>query len=43
MIGVWWPSLQEGSTNDVNSLDTPFGRKHLIEAIKWAARKDAAK
>lgn len=27
--------------HDVESLDTPFGRQHIIEAIKWAARKDS--
>ncbi|MEX2212495.1 MAG: ThuA domain-containing protein [Phycisphaeraceae bacterium] len=25
--------------HDVRSLDTPFGRQHIIEAIKWAAKK----
>ena len=29
--------------HDVRSLETPFGRQHLIEAIKWAARVDAGK
>ena len=24
--------------HDVRSLETPFGRPHLIEAIRWAAR-----
>ena len=26
--------------HDVRSLDTAFGRHHIIEAIKWAARMD---
>ncbi len=25
--------------HDVRSLDTEFGRKHLIGALKWAAKK----
>lgn len=27
--------------HDVRSLETPFGRMHIMEAIKWAARQDA--
>ena len=27
--------------HDVRSLETPFGRRHIIEAINWAARKDS--
>jgi type 1 glutamine amidotransferase len=26
--------------HDVESLDTPFGRQHILEAIKWAASDD---
>jgi type 1 glutamine amidotransferase len=26
--------------HDVESLDTPFGRQHILEAIKWAATDD---
>lgn len=26
--------------HDVDSLETPFGRQHIIEAIKWAARQE---
>ena len=25
--------------HDVRSLNTPFGKKHIVEAIKWAAKK----
>lgn len=28
--------------HDVRSLETKFGRKHVIEAIRWAARKDVS-
>ena len=28
--------------HDVRSLDTPFGRQHITEAIRWAAGMDAA-
>ena len=26
--------------HDVRSLETPFGRKHILEAIRWAARSE---
>lgn len=27
--------------HDVDSLETPFGRQHIVEAIRWAAKKDS--
>lgn len=46
---AWINTLDDGRFfytelgHDVRSLDTKFGRQHIIEAIKWAARVDAAK
>ncbi|MEO0416755.1 MAG: ThuA domain-containing protein [Verrucomicrobiota bacterium] len=41
---AWINTLNDGRFfytdlgHDVRSLETPFGRQHIIEAIKWAAR-----
>ena len=41
---AWINTLNDGRFfytelgHDVRSLETPFGRKHVIEAIRWAAR-----
>ena len=41
---AWTNTLNDGRFfytefgHDVDSLETPFGRQHIIEAIKWAAR-----
>jgi uncharacterized protein len=41
---AWINTLDDGRFfytelgHDVRSLETPFGRQHIIEAIKWAAR-----
>ncbi|MEO0415742.1 MAG: ThuA domain-containing protein, partial [Verrucomicrobiota bacterium] len=41
---AWTNTLNDGRFfytdfgHDVRSLDTKFGRQHIIEAIKWAAR-----
>ena len=43
---AWTNTLSDGRFfytelgHDVRSLDTPFGRQHIIEAIRWAARRD---
>jgi type 1 glutamine amidotransferase len=43
---AWLNTLNDGRFfytelgHDVRSLETPFGRQHLIEAIRWAARED---
>ncbi len=46
---AWTNTLNDGRFfytelgHDVRSLDTAFGRQHIVEAIRWAARADAAK
>ena len=46
---AWINTLDDGRFfytelgHDVQSLDTPFGRQHIVEAIRWAARQDAKK
>lgn len=46
---AWINTLNDGRFfytdlgHDVRSLDTPFGKKHIVEAIKWAARLDKKK
>lgn len=41
---AWTNTLNDGRFfytefgHDVDSLETPFGRQHILEAIKWAAR-----
>lgn len=45
---AWTNTLNDGRFfytelgHDVRSLDTPFGRQHIIEAIRWAAREGDA-
>ncbi|MGC6582719.1 MAG: ThuA domain-containing protein [Akkermansiaceae bacterium] len=46
---AWINTLNDGRFfytelgHDVRSLETPFGRQHLLEAIRWAAREEARK
>ncbi|MDA7908277.1 ThuA domain-containing protein, partial [Akkermansiaceae bacterium] len=46
---AWINTLNDGRFfytelgHDVRSLETPFGRQHIIEGIRWAARVDAKK
>ena len=46
---AWINTLNDGRFfytelgHDVRSLDTKFGRQHIIEGMKWAARMDEKK
>tara|TARA_B110000483_G_scaffold78798_1_gene98183 strand:+ start:973 stop:1317 length:345 start_codon:yes stop_codon:yes gene_type:complete len=43
---AWTNTLNDGRFlytefgHEVDSLETPFGRQHILEDIRWAARKD---
>ncbi len=43
---AWINTLNDGRFfytelgHNVDSMETPFGRQHIVEAIKWAARQD---